>query len=325
MIRPHPWHPLQRQPPQAATGHREGPRGHGPFHKRPVRTVRIRRAPAPRHLPPAARRRRTAAPVTPTHDEEHRHLESADPDTAPEPEPEPERPVMIKREQPDGLVTVRSPKRFTGSDTSLNELLQRNGGFYPERRRGGIVLVLPAHIPGDEQQLRASRAAATLELLGRRVSLARELRVPGAQPDLSSIYPQVDVLQIGEGIAAAASSDEAAALLLEISSPLNGVLAEAASVLQTASWWWSGAQPLIEHMPHTDRLDALARQLHAVASEVSEIRTVLGRLNRERDVPPAAARRTAATTRTTAVPRGTGPVAASFDRASAGVARAHRP
>jgi hypothetical protein len=235
--------------------------------------------------------------------------------------------VTIRREPPAGLVTVRSPLRFTGQDTSLNETLQRNGGFYPDRRRGGIVMVLPGHLPVEEQKQRASRAAATLELLGRRVSLARELRVPGAEPDLNSIYPRLDVLQIGEDITAAANSDQVAALLLEISSPLNGVLAETASVLGTTAWWWWGAQPHIDHKPHTDRLEALAEHLLAIADEVSEVRAILGQLDRDRDPAPRSSRQAAAATRSAAVPHATGPVAvaAAATSAPAGIARAHRP
>jgi len=234
--------------------------------------------------------------------------------------------VTIKREPAGGLVTIRTPRRFTGQDTHLNELLQRNGGFLPERRRGGTVMVLPAHLSFPEQQQRASRAAATLELLGRKVSLARELRVPGAEPDLDNIHPRLDVRQIGTDIGEARGSDEVAALLLEISGPSDGVLTEAASVLESVGWWWIGAQPLVDCNPYLDRLDAAAKQLRSVAAEVNKLRTVLGHLNRDREPTAADTRTAAAAARSTAaVPRGTGPTAAAFQRTTAGATRAHRP
>ena len=197
-------------------------------------------------------------------------------------------PIVISRARLRGPVTARSVLQWRRAHTLSSELLQLIG-FVPVTDGSATVLVLPAHVPGHEQRLKAATAAATLRAIGHPVRLARQLEDPQAVPQLSQpLLGSALRQQLGQGGDLGrpwgdGHSDDVARTLLELSAPSSGILAVAAETLREAEWWWWGAEHPVDHMPATQRLAELAEQLHAVAGEISRLRADLALMDRRRD------------------------------------------
>ncbi|MEY9961791.1 GNAT family N-acetyltransferase [Streptacidiphilus sp. MAP5-52] len=186
------------------------------------------------------------------------------------------RPLAIDRSH-NGLVTARSPLHWRGRHSHHSEVLQLIG-FVPVHLDRTTVLVLPSHLPQVEQRRKAATAAATLHRW-RHVHIAEDLNDPQATPH----WEEWTQWRPGDRTALdqATHSDEAARILLRLSAPETGSLADAAYLLEEVRKWWLCGPASWEQELALRQVRDLAGRLRAIAGEISWLRTDLALMNRD--------------------------------------------